>query len=162
MKFIVCLLFSFLWLSCSTKPLSNIPNFAVVEPGIFRGGQPTDAGWANLRLAGITNVIKLNLSEEGSDDMAITNGMVVNNFPIDLDDQILGPIKIATVNGALSLIHKGTFVHCEHGQDRTGLIIAVYRVKSGWSKPKAEAEMLKLGFHKELHGLWDFWQDEVK
>jgi len=28
----------------------------------------------------------------------------------------------------------------------------------GWSKPEAEKEMLALGFHKGLVGLWLYWK----
>jgi hypothetical protein len=51
------------------------------------------------------------------------------------------------------------FVHCLHGQDRTGIVIAFYRVLfCNWSKADAEKEMLAHGFHKECIGLWERWK----
>ena len=44
-------------------------------------------------------------------------------------------------------------MHCQHGSDRTGTIIALYRmVIQNWSKEQAIAEMIqpKFGFH----GVW--------
>jgi protein tyrosine/serine phosphatase len=41
-------------------------------------------------------------------------------------------------------------VHCNHGADRTGLILALYRtLYDGWSKDAAVGEMLRgeFGFH---------------
>ena len=41
------------------------------------------------------------------------------------------------------------FVHCKHGVDRTGAMIAIWRVaKENWSADKAYDEMRDLGFHK--------------
>ncbi len=38
------------------------------------------------------------------------------------------------------------YVHCEHGKDRTGLVLALYRVRhDGWSPARAAAEMADLG-----------------
>lgn len=50
-------------------------------------------------------------------------------------------------------------IHCEHGQDRTGLVVACYRVQHmGWTHEAAEKDMLAHGFHKALHGLWEYWE----
>jgi len=114
-------------------------------------------------MAGVTNVVKLDQVSEGDDNGAVSQGMVVHYLPIDFDDQLIGPVKWQQVTNATDFITPGTYVHCLHGQDRTGLIVAVYHVRhDGWTKARAEKEMLAHGFHKELHGLWDFWEDEVK
>lgn len=40
------------------------------------------------------------------------------------------------------------FVHCRHGQDRTGIVVAAYRMKvDKWSLPDAETEMQAFGFN---------------
>ncbi len=151
---------------CTTPEVSTIPNFAVVSDGVFRGGQPTDRGWWQLRLAGVTNVVKLNLpdaSDGGDDTGALQQGMVVHRFPIDFPKQLFGPVPKDKIDAAVACVGPGTFLHCAHGQDRTGIAIAVYRMRhDGWTKERAEKEMLEHGFHKVLHGLWDFWEDEIK
>ena len=44
-------------------------------------------------------------------------------------------------------------VHCQHGADRTGTMIAVYRIAvQGWSKAKAIREMTGGGFG--FHPIW--------
>ena len=44
-------------------------------------------------------------------------------------------------------------VHCQHGADRTGLLVAVYRVVvQGWSKERAIDEMTNGGFG--FHPVW--------
>ena len=60
---------------------------------------------------------------------------------------------------AVSIATPGTFVHCSHGQDRTGLLVGLYRLKQGWAKTNAYTEMLTNGFHPALHGLHEFWEN---
>jgi protein tyrosine/serine phosphatase len=153
---------------CATQPLTHgIPNLALVSPGIYRGGQPSDEGWRYLRSLGVTNVIKLNTDAEATDEPARQLGMTVIDFPINLRQQLgLEPLDLnyawvfdelrADVNRN---VNQGLFIHCEHGQDRTGWFVAQYRMfMQGWSKASAEKEMLAHGFHKVLRGLWSYWE----
>lgn len=104
---------------------------------------------------GLTNVVKLNEQIEGRDSPEFAGYY----DPISIAEQMLG-VSSSKIVGAVSHIQPGTYVHCSHGQDRTGLVIAVYRVTHDhWTKAQAEKEMLSNGFHKSLHGLWDFWED---
>jgi len=148
---------------CRTDISSNgVPNLAVVSPGVYRGGQPAEAGWLYLRTIGVTNVVKLNTNEEGSDNYMRAMGASIWYRPVNVAQQIgLESIPKNCFDGALSTVpRQGTFIHCEHGQDRTGLFAAMWRVRvDGWTKQKAEAEMLSLGFHKSLIGLWEFWEE---
>jgi protein tyrosine/serine phosphatase len=50
-------------------------------------------------------------------------------------------------------------VHCEHGEDRTGLAIAAWRVRAcKWTKEAAMAEALKYGYRRWLnYGLNKTW-----
>lgn len=164
MRYFLAILMAALAAGCaSTKMTHGIPNFAVVKPGVYRGGQPkTKADWQYLKSLGVYNVIKLNLESEGSDEEAWNEGMVVYYVPVNIWQQ-LGFEKMPP-NFSLGWQSNigGTFIHCEHGEDRTGEFIAIQRVKfEGWSKADAEAEMLAHGFHKSLHGLWEYWEDEV-
>jgi protein tyrosine/serine phosphatase len=56
----------------------------------------------------------------------------------------------AQVARVLELIENGpapVFVHCEHGADRTGTIVACYRMKTdGWSAERALVEAKTYGF----------------
>ncbi|HBQ18058.1 MAG TPA: protein-tyrosine-phosphatase, partial [Myxococcales bacterium] len=49
------------------------------------------------------------------------------------------------------------YVHCLHGVDRTGAMIALYRMRvDGWSNSDALAEMEHFGAHGLLHDLRHF------
>src|SRR5712692_396020 len=176
-------LFCFLTLSLvlcgcnSTRSSNSVPNFAVVDAkiGVYRGAEPLSGGWHYLVSLGVSNVVKLNTEAEGTDAQATAIGMKVNRFPFTTEEQLVGPLDDAKVKAAVAAITAGTFIHCgsdsrsdtnslafrfgtQGGQDRTGLICALYRVKTGWTKPAAEEEMLRMGFHKSLHGLHEYWE----
>lgn len=147
--------------SCSTtQPQHGIPNLVQVGPRLYRGGQPSSLGWAWLRSIGVTNVVKLNPESESSDADAITMGMVVQRFPISTAQQNLGghPPR-ALLEAAVAAIGPDTYVHCEHGQDRTGLVVALWRMRQGWSKDQAQREMEICGFHPLLLGLSAAWEE---
>ncbi len=149
---------------CAFVPAPHgIPNFSQVAPGVWRGGQPTVEGWEYLKSLGVQRVVKLNTEHEASDEWATTNGIEVIHLPITLAQQTIGKPGCNELNLAVSALEReGTFVHCQHGQDRTGLVIGAYRVKVGhWMKIAAYREMKANGFHPLLRGLCWSWQEDV-
>ena len=139
-----------------------IPNFAAVdaEKKIFRGGQPVlPANWEWLKSQGVNQVIKLNEDSEGSDEGALDCGLLLYKVQIPAVQQLITKPDGQYLIDAVGFIDEGTFIHCEHGRDRTGLVCALYRIwKCGWDKRDAEEEMLRFGFHKALWGLWSTWE----
>ncbi|MHC4951987.1 MAG: fused DSP-PTPase phosphatase/NAD kinase-like protein, partial [Planctomycetota bacterium] len=72
-------------------------------------------------------------------------------------DEIEAFLKIATDPDK-----QPVFVHCLHGADRTGTMVAVYRiVVQDWNKQKAIDEMQKgpFGFHEIFSGLPEFIEE---
>jgi protein tyrosine/serine phosphatase len=54
------------------------------------------------------------------------------------------------------------FVHCQHGEDRTGLIVGLYRVETEhWSPAAAYREMIAKGFHKILFFLNHYYEERT-
>ena len=65
----------------------------------------------------------------------------------------LTKVDQAVVRNALSVMtdpaNQPVYVHCSRGVDRTGVVVAVYRMEvDGWSEAGAEAEMEAFGFHE--------------
>lgn len=157
-------LIALLLTSCASDRIEHgIPNLKLIENGIWRGGQPNNEGWAYLSSLGVRKSIKLNPNKEGLDSGAISNNISVVYVPIDLLDQTLfKPSKTNVQFAVLSITNSGTYIHCVHGRDRTGLIVGVYRVEiEGWTKNKAYKEMKDDGFRPILFGLWRYWREDV-
>lgn len=136
-----------------------IPNVLVVAPGILRGGQPDANGLARLKAAGVRTIINLRNEEvlvrqEASQARAL--GINFVNIPMDVfnspsEDAIRQFLKVVDNAG-----NQPVFVHCLHGQDRTGTMIGIYRIeKLGWSGDQAYREMVSAGFRPGFSRLSD-------
>jgi len=144
-----------------------IPNFKIVIPGkVYRSGQPyLPSHWQALKDLGVKTVLKLNYATEGSDDGADTVGISLycaSMGPQSVWGAVLGPPDEWQIRTAVSLLTNEDLwpmlVHCTHGQDRTGLIVAMFRVvKQAWSTEAARNEALENGFHPELIDLDRAW-----
>lgn len=154
----------------------GIPNFAQVAPGIWRSGQPpaTAEAWDYLGSLGIRTIVKLNMPDEGNDDLGRARGMTVHELGIEPanDGNVFDQIAHTLVEPDKTLVDEavrilaagggGVLVHCVHGQDRTGLAVGIWRVRAlGWSKTQAWEEMKAHGYHTDLLGLNDFWDEHV-
>lgn len=166
-------------LGCSpTYVVHDVPNLAKVSDGIWRGGQPQSlAGWQYLQSLGVHRVVKLNFESEGSDDDARSLGMQVVYLPIqpegdqnlwsDIEGTFVKPdasrIALAAQWMAASQwMSGGVYVHCTHGQDRTGTAVGRFRVVfEGMTKRQAWDEAIAHGFHPELVGLVRYWLEDM-
>jgi hypothetical protein len=162
---------------CSPWVIYNegVPNFGQVRPGVFRSAQPTtEQQWATIMSHGVRHVIKLNFASEGSDDLAVRLGLDVHVLSIqpEGDKDVFSNAANTFVRPSPAILDEverlllsatpedAWDVHCTWGHDRTGLAIGRDRVlHDGWTKDAAYREMIVLGFHPELHGLNDAWED---
>ena len=149
------LLFVVVGCSTTTSKFHEIPNFIIIDSTntIVRGGQPETNGFNYLKSIGINKIVKLNEESEGSDEYAKYLGMIVIYIPFNTWEQMIYT-PMWKVNMAVTNITSNTFFHCQHGQDRTGLIGECYVISKGKSEKDAYKEMLDNGFHKSLLGLW--------
>lgn len=127
--------------------LPGLRNVGRVAPGIYRGAQPTAEGYATLKRMGIRTVVNLR-AKHGERKAVEAAGMRAVAVPIDA----LARIDAAAVRKAVALLadpaNRPVFVHCAHGRDRTGVVVAVYRMDvDGWDVSDAEAEMQSFGFN---------------
>ena len=143
-----------------TTIVNGVPNLFAVEQDRLRGGQPTIDGWTYLKSQGITDVIKLNTEEEGSDAPAEALGMIVHRFPIPWWRQLILRPKQSDLLAVVALLKPHTFIHCLRGEDRTGLAVACFRLSQGWTKEDAYLEMVAHGFHSSLQALQGRWNSE--
>lgn len=133
------------------KPL---PNFSVVHRGLLRGGQPTRQGMKLLKRMGVRTVVSLQTKKKREDDYAQSLGLNFVRIPVD----IFKKIPDNTVQQFLSVVDdpamQPVYVHCRQGVDRTGVLIAIYRMqRQSWTAEEANAELRRLGHHWYLPDL---------
>ncbi|MFB3924174.1 MAG: tyrosine-protein phosphatase [Terriglobia bacterium] len=129
----------------SSVRVSGIPRFAMVTEYVFRGGQPTGAGFAYLRQRGIRTVI--NLRKE-NDEKAEVEGLGMRY--VHLPTSAWDPMPEQVVESVFRIINDPSahpvFIHCRRGADRTGAMIGLFRIAfQGWDGKKAYQEARAMG-----------------
>ena len=126
--------------------LVGLPNFAQVSEGLYRGAQPTAAGFTELKKMGIKTVVNLRAMHSDRDKLRGT-GLQYAAIPCDAwhpeEEDVAAFLKVV-----IDPANRPVFVHCQHGADRTGMMTAAYRmVEEGWTAEDAMAELPRFGFH---------------
>ena len=149
-----------LFLSLPATPASievtGVPNFHQTNEHVFRGGQPTPDAWPSLAKLGVKTVIDLRLTDEHStteESQAVAGaGMKYVNVPMK---GVVAPSN-EQITQVLRLLNSDepVFVHCHRGSDRTGTVIACYRIAhDGWSSKQALSEAKSFGMAWTQMGL---------
>ena len=137
----------------------KVKNFSQVTPFLYRGGLPSKENIRELKAIGVKTVIDFNKEShphelEACRDQGLRyihkpwtawwhHGIlfryyhaIAEEFLKDVCDESLHPL----------------YVHCFHGRDRTGMLIAAYRVVyEGWTIRQAVDEMKTFGFNRFFH-----------
>jgi len=134
----------------SSEHLYNLPglgNAGRVAPGVYRGEQPGPGGYATLNRLGIKTVIDLRTSESERSQVEAA-GMRAIAVPIEMTRKGLKEKVDQVVALMADPANQPVYVHCRHGQDRTGIVVAAYRMTlDNWSLRDVEAEMQSFGFN---------------
>jgi uncharacterized protein (TIGR01244 family) len=127
---------------------AGIPNFHQVNQHVYRGGQPGPESWQSLAKMGVKTVIDLRREDEHSTaaeaQAVAAAGMNYVNVPMKgvvapTNEQIA---KVLTLLGSKDPV----FVHCKRGADRTGAVIACYRIAHDrWQRERALEEAKSYG-----------------
>ncbi len=133
----------------------DLPNFAQVNANLYRGGQPTENGIKELAKMGVKTIIDLRGEDKNAEreklwaQKAGIRFIVVNlsNWFKPKTEDIEGVIK--DVDAAEN---QPVFVHCKRGADRTGTVLAIYRIShDNWTAKQAIDEAKRFDF-----GWWQF------
>jgi tyrosine-protein phosphatase SIW14 len=126
----------------------GISNFGEVTPHLFRGGQPKLTGYEHLKQMGIDLVVDLRLSGEANEKKRRQQSwheVCLVRLVLHVAPRCRLCEIPATPTGQP---RQEIFVHCRYGDDRTGMVIAAYRMADeGWTPEEARKEMEKFGFH---------------
>jgi len=130
---------------------NHFKNLYKLNDALYRSEQPNKKGFKEIELIGVKTILNLRRLRD--------NTKKAKDFNFNL---VHYPIKTKALNeediyNALRIIKNAeqpVLVHCWHGSDRTGTIIAAYRmVIENWSKEDAihEFQLDHLGYHYKMY-----------
>jgi protein tyrosine/serine phosphatase len=131
--------------------LSGVDNLHRVTENLYRGAQPTRKGFQNLEMKlKITTVLDLQVQHadaplgEGTKLKFVKSPMVAWHVDDNHGDKLVRALRLIK-----SGIKSGkVFVHCTHGADRTGTVMALWRMmEQNWSADDAIDELRDGGFN---------------
>jgi|GEM_PF-6356668 len=151
-------------------------NFLQVSHGLYRGPQPGEKGIQKLADKGIKVIINLkqdsekrvkkykNMAEKCGLDPEDYHNLPFNHFDKPDKDNNKKIKEIFKIIEDAEEANKPVYIHCQHGEDRTGMIIAIYRViKQEMPIEDAVKEWQDLGYRNiNYPGLREIFNEAIK
>ncbi len=124
---------------------AGLPNAFKVSDALYRGAQPTREGFLELKRMGIKTVINL---REHHSDAELIRGTGLRYFRIPMS--AVRPRR-TDFDRFLRIVQRPelqpVFVHCMRGADRTGAVVALYRMYvQHWDADEAVKELRDGGY----------------
>ncbi|HEY0726879.1 MAG TPA: dual specificity protein phosphatase family protein [Pyrinomonadaceae bacterium] len=142
---------------------TELPRFQQVSEKLYRSGQPRNGGLKRLRELGINTIINLRgASATTRAEEAEARALGFNYFNVALPNWGRPQEKrVARVMELIVAPENGrVLVHCKDGVDRTGTIVAVYRMThEGWTSEKALDEANRSGMRRTQFWMRDYVED---
>lgn len=140
--------------------LAGIHNAGKIDEKLYRGAQPQEAGFAELKKLGITTIVDLRGEDRAKVDWENREATALGMRFVHIPVSGWSPPTDAQVAQFLELFRdepqQKVFVHCRFGDDRTGVFVATYRMAvEKWSPERAMGEMYFFGFN-------GFWHPAMK
>jgi protein tyrosine/serine phosphatase len=138
---------------------AGVPNFGRVSATLFRGGRPKEEGFQALKKSGVEIVVNfLNEPDQIAAERRVVEALGLRYVSIPwtawnnpTNRQVAEFLEVVRANP-----EKKIFVHCHRGSDRTGVMVAVYRIAhDNWTPAAAIAEMKAYHYHR-------FWLPHLK
>lgn len=129
----------------------GVPNFGQVTPSLYRGGLLNTTGLKALKRLGINVVVDTHANDVTEQREVERLGMkyvaIPWHCPWPHDEVFAKFLKVVHENKGKKL-----FVHCRLGDDRTGMMVAAYRMaEESWTAEEAMKEMKSFGFTRAHH-----------
>jgi tyrosine-protein phosphatase SIW14 len=128
----------------------GISNFAEVSPTLFRGAQPSKESYAELKKLGISTIVSFREEQDKNarEQAAVeAQGMRFVSIPWNANNDPTDAQMTAFFRVLSEHPDQKIYVHCARGADRTGVMVAAYRVAlENWTPDKALQEMYEHHF----------------
>lgn len=155
---------------------AGMENFIEVRPGLYRGGHPDAASLDHLKSLGVTRIVNLEIGDfleafpwqiSAELEQASARGITELRFPMSAFEPALSDRFDRQMDQIVAILKSASatqpvYVHCKHGQDRTGLVMGLDRVvNESWKPQIAHDEMVKIGFHTKFLGLEEYFENKT-
>ena len=140
-----------------------ILRFHKVDERLYRGSQPDAEGFRHLRDLGVKTIINLREERDAleTNEQKIVESLGMRYVPLPVRDgnfftwfRRIPDDSVKRFLATLQTEPGPFFVHCRRGTDRTGAMVAFYRmVQSGWDATRATAEANEVGMRFWYRGL---------
>lgn len=135
--------------------LAGLSNAGRINDVLYRGAQPSAQGLAALKNLGVTTIVDLR-GEASEVQWERTKAESLGLRFVSMPLSGWAPPTDRQVAQFLQLFHDAPqekfFVHCRYGADRTGVLVAAYRIsQQSWTVDQAISEMHSFGFHFHWH-----------
>ena len=136
------------------RQVKGISNFGEVTPNLFRGAHPSPEGFQSLARMGVSIIVDARGGQSESEGKEVSRmGLQYVAIPwqcyFPKDEVFARFLKLLRDNP-----DKKIFVHCRLGNDRTGMMVAAYRMaEQGWTADEAMREMVQFGYSGVHHYL---------
>jgi tyrosine-protein phosphatase SIW14 len=142
--------------------VAGLENFARVNPNFYRGAQPTEEGYKQLKSMGVKTTISFR-SNHDTTKVAEKAGLTPVAMPIKADLESVPPTEDEIKRFfeiVLDPAKQPCYIHCAFGKDRTGTFAALYRLEvDGWTPDEALQEMEAFGYHTYYKDFANFIRD---
>jgi tyrosine-protein phosphatase SIW14 len=125
-------------------------NFHKVNGEIYRSSQPNKQNFHAFSDIGILSV--LNLRHTATDNRE-AKGTQIKLYHVSINTWTIEEKHLVEALKIMAKAPKPLVIHCLHGSDRTGAVIAAYRViYENWTKKQAIEELQKkeYGYHEKI------------
>ncbi len=134
--------------AAADAPAVHVRNFDKVNDHIYRGGAPSAVGVQELGAMGVKTIIDLREAGEGTEvEKKEVEKLKLKYINVPLGE--FGAPTNAQMELLLGLLQGSSgalFVHCRRGKDRTGTVVACYRIQhDGWNNKRALEEAKEHG-----------------
>jgi protein tyrosine/serine phosphatase len=133
----------------------GLPNCHLVASGIYRGAAPTAEGFTTLQTLGVRTIIDLRIEKTAKTEQQTAQKLGFTWINLRMGREAPTQQQVDTLLANLAKAPEApVYVHCQHGADRTGCMIGIYRAQvQGWSFIQAWEEMRRYGFKPYLNEL---------
>lgn len=155
---IICSFFLIL----TTNAFADIAKILPVSDGIFRGPRPNEHMLDELKTMGVNTILNID-NDTDAIEWERKQAQIRSFNYISLPMNSFGFPRDHDVDRMLSILNDKSnhpiYLHCKHGEDRTGLVVGLYRIfHEKVSTKQAYEEMISRNFHVALVHLFSYFR----